>query len=77
MLLPSYKKLLQVSKHSVRSDVEQQLYRIVKLYAATGHLLSTYAGGIKNIGTDYQYNNVSTLTDTVGELKVYSFGCLL
>ena len=77
MRLPSYKKLLQVSKDSVRSDVEQQLYRIVKFYAATGHLLSTCAGGIKNIGTDYQYNNVSTLTDTVGELKVFSFGCLL
>ena len=76
MRLPSYKKLLQVSKDSVRSNVEQQLYKIVKLYAATGHLLSTYAGGIKNIGTDHQYNNVSTWADIVGELKVYSFECL-
>ena len=77
MRLPSYKKLLQVSKDTVRSDVEQQLYRIVKLYAATGHLLSTCAGGINNIGIEHQYNNVSTLADTVGELKVYSFECLL
>ena len=66
MRLPSYKKLLQVSKDTVRSDVEQQLYRIVKLYAATGHLLSTCAGGINNIGIEHQYNNVSTLADTVG-----------
>ena len=76
MRLPSYKKLLQVSKDSVRSNVEQKLYRIVKLYAATGHLISTCAGGIKYIGTDYQYNNVSISSEAVGKLNVSSFGCL-
>ena len=69
MRLPSYKKLLQITRETSRSDVEQQLYRIVKLYAATGHLLSTCEGGIKHIGTDFQYNNVSTLVHIVGNLK--------
>ena len=61
MRLPSHEKLVQVTKSISRSDVEQCLHRILKLYAATSHLQSTCVGGVRYLGTEYQYNNVSTV----------------